>query len=223
VSVRISPSILAADLGNLANAIQQIETGGADAVHVDVMDGHFVPNLTMGVPVVASLSRVTRLPIDVHLMIEQPERYLDAFVGAGASWVTVHAEVSPHLHRTITRIHDLGARAGVAINPATHPAVLDEVAGLLDYVLVMSVNPGFTGQSFIPESIEKVARVRERLRARHSTAEIEVDGGVDAHNAAALVAAGADILVAGASVYHSPDPAAALRALRKAADAPFDR
>jgi ribulose-phosphate 3-epimerase len=221
VSVRIAPSILAADLAHLGEAIGQIERGGADLVHVDVMDGHFVPNLSMGVPVVAALSRATRLPLDVHLMIEAPERYVEAFIKAGAALVSVHVEVSPHLQRTLTLIRDLGAKAGAALNPATPIAVVDEIASVVDYILVMSVNPGFTGQAFIPETIGKVGRVRERLAGR--AVEIEVDGGIDAGNAAALVEAGATILVAGASVYHTPNPVAAVRALREAATRPVGR
>ena len=182
------------------------------------MDGHFVPNLTVGVPVVAALKRVTTLPLDVHLMISDPDRYLEAFVGAGASMLTVHAEVLPHLHRTLTRIRQLGARAGVAINPGTPVEVVQDVVAEMDYLLVMSVNPGFGGQTFIPHTFAKVSAARALLRADGPA--IEVDGGVDASNAAALVAGGASILVAGASIFGTADPAAAVRALRHAAGAP---
>ena len=218
MTVRIAPSILSADFARLADQVARVESGGADLVHVDVMDGHFVPNITIGVPVVAALKRVTKLPLDVHLMISEPDRYLEAFVTAGASMVTVHAEVLPHLHRTLTRIRQLGARAGVAINPATPVDAVREVAAELDHLLVMSVNPGFGGQSFIPHTLAKVSAARALLAGADTP--IEVDGGVGPANAAALVAAGASILVAGASIFGTPDPAAAVRALRQAAGTP---
>jgi len=219
MSVRIAPSILSADFARLADDVGVVERAGADVLHVDVMDGHFVPNITVGVPVVKALKRVTKMPLDVHLMITDPDRYLDAFVEAGASMVSVHIEVLPHLHRTLSRIRELGAKAGVAVNPSTPIAMLSEVAELLDYVLIMSVNPGFGGQRFIPHSIEKIAALRAWLTASGSTADIEVDGGVDLGNANALTRAGATILVAGASILGQPDPAAATVALRRAADA----
>ena len=217
MTVRIAPSILSADFARLADDVARVTEGGADLIHVDVMDGHFVPNITIGPPVVAALKRVTSLPLDVHLMIEHPEDYLDAFVTAGASIISVHAEVQPHLHRTLTRIRQLGAKASVAINPSTPLEAVRDVAHLLDQLLVMSVNPGFGGQKFIPESVDKVARARQMLAAAGSDAAIEVDGGVDSSNAAALVAAGATVLVAGASIFGTPDAAAATRALRHAA------
>ena len=217
MTVRIAPSILSADFARLADEVARVAEGGADLIHVDVMDGHFVPNITIGPPVVAALKRVTSLPLDVHLMIEHPEDYLDAFVTAGASIISVHAEVQPHLHRTLTRIRQLGAKASVAINPSTPLEVVRDVAHLLDQLLVMSVNPGFGGQKFIPESVDKVARARQMLAAAGSDAAIEVDGGVDSSNAAALVAAGATVLVAGASIFGTPDATAATRALRHAA------
>ena len=176
--VRIAPSILSADFAHLADQVALVEAGGAELIHVDVMDGHFVPNITLGPPVVASLRRATRTPLDVHLMIEDPDQYLEAFVEAGASMISVHVEVLPHLHRTLTRIRQLGAKAGAAINPSTPVSALSEVAALLDHVLVMSVNPGFGGQTFIPRSTTKVAAVREWLSASGSHADIEVDGGV---------------------------------------------
>jgi ribulose-phosphate 3-epimerase len=216
MTVRIAPSILSADFARLADEVERIERGGADLVHVDVMDGHFVPNITIGPPVVAALKRVTRLPLDVHLMISEPDRYLDAFAEAGAASLTVHAEVLPHLHRTLTRVRQLGLRAGVAINPSTSLDAVSEVVGVFDVLLVMSVNPGFGGQSFIPRSIEKVLAARALLASRGSTADIEVDGGVDATNAPALVQAGATILVAGASIFGAPDPVEAAHALRAA-------
>ena len=217
MTVRIAPSILSSDFARLGEEVARVAAGGADYIHVDVMDGHFVPNITIGVPVVAALKRVTQLPLDVHLMIEHPEEYLDAFVSAGASIISVHAEVQPHLHRTLTRIRQLGARASVAINPSTPLEAIRDVAHLLDQLVVMSVNPGFGGQKFIPESIDKIARARQMLDAAGIDAEIEVDGGVDTSNAAALVAAGASVLVAGASIFGTPDAAAATRALRQAA------
>ena len=219
MSVRIAPSILSADFARLAEAVARVEGGGADQIHVDVMDGHFVPNITIGPPVVASLRNVTELPLDVHLMISDPDRYLDAFASAGAAIITVHAEAVTHLHRTLTRIRQLGIKAGVAINPATPVEHLREVASEADVILVMSVNPGFGGQTFIPRSIERVARVKALLAAAGANADIEVDGGVDTGNAAALTQAGATMLVAGASIFGTPDPAAATRELRRAATA----
>jgi len=219
MSVRIAPSILNADVARLADQVALVERAGADLLHVDVMDGHFVPNITFGVPVVRALKRVTRLPLDVHLMISDPDRYLEAFIDAGAAMLTVHVEVLPHLQRTLTRIRELGAKAGAAINPATPISVLSEVAAELDYVLVMSVNPGFGGQHFIPRSLDKVSALRAWLNASGSTADIEVDGGVDLDNARALVGAGTSILVAGTAIFGAPDPAAAAVALRRAADA----
>lgn len=219
MNVRIAPSILNADFARLADQVALVERAGADLLHVDVMDGHFVPNITFGVPVVKALKRVTKLPLDVHLMISDPDRYLEAFVGAGAAMLTVHVEVLPHLQRTLTRIRELGAKAGAAINPATPISVLSEVVRELDYVLVMSVNPGFGGQHFIPRSLHKVSELRAWLNASGSTADIEVDGGVDHDNARALVSAGTSILVAGTAIFGAPDPAAATVALRRAADA----
>lgn len=217
--VRIAPSILAADFARLADNIAVVEAAGADVIHVDVMDGHFVPNITIGVPVVKALKKVTKLPLDVHLMITDPDRYLDAFVDAGAAMVTVHVEAAPHLHRTLSRIRELGAKAGAAINPSTPISTLSEVAAELDHVLVMSVNPGFGGQKFIPRSLDKIAALRQWLDQAGSAAIIEVDGGVDLGNANALSRAGASLLVAGVSVFGAPDPAAATKALRLAADA----
>jgi ribulose-phosphate 3-epimerase len=214
--VKIAPSILSADFARLADEVARIERGGADLVHVDVMDGHFVPNITIGPPVVAALKRVTQIPLDVHLMITDPDRYLEAFARAGAASLIVHAEVLPHLHRTLTRIRQLGLRAGVAINPSTSLDAVSEVVGEFDVLLVMSVNPGFGGQTFIPRSIDKVVAARALLASRGSTADIEVDGGVDAANAPALVQAGATILVAGASIFGAPDPVEAAHALRAA-------
>jgi ribulose-phosphate 3-epimerase len=217
VSVRIAASILSADFSALGAAIAAAERGGADLIHVDIMDGHFVPNLTMGPPVVRSIRKVARVPLDVHLMIEDPDRYIEAFVRAGAAMISVHVEVLPHLHRTIQSIQELGAKAGVALNPATPVGALEEIAGNVDHVLVMSVNPGFGGQTFIPRSESKIRAVRALLDRQGSAAPIEVDGGVDGSNAARIVEAGATILVAGNSIFGTGDPERATRELRAAA------
>jgi ribulose-phosphate 3-epimerase len=215
--VQIAPSLLSADFARLGEAVAQAERAGADMIHFDVMDGHFVPNISIGPPVLKSLSRITRLPIDVHLMIENPDRYVEAFVEAGAGSVTVHFEAVVHLHRLVHFIKSLGVRAGVALNPATPVTALEEIAGDVDYVLVMSVNPGFGGQTFIPRSESKVRAVRDLLRRQGSSAPIEVDGGIDVRTAPRVVAAGAGILVAGNAVFGSPDPEGAIRDLRAAA------
>jgi ribulose-phosphate 3-epimerase len=216
--VQIAPSLLSADFAALGDAVARAERGGADLIHVDVMDGHFVPNLTIGPPVVKSLKRIARVPLDVHLMIEDPDRYAEAFVEAGAASLTVHVEAVVHLHRTVQLIKSLGVKAGVALNPATPVTSLEQIAGDVDYVLVMTVNPGFGGQTFIPRSTSKVRAVRELLRREGSSAPIEVDGGIDVRTAPAIVAAGADILVAGNAIFGAPDPEAAIRALRAAAE-----
>jgi ribulose-phosphate 3-epimerase len=217
--IRIAPSILSADFAALGDAIRAAEQGGADLIHVDVMDGHFVPNITIGPPVVRAVKRIATVPLDVHLMIMDPDRYIGAFAEAGASMISVHVEVLPHLHRTITLIRSLGVKAGVVLNPSTPPAAISEMAADVDYVLVMSVNPGFGGQTFIPRSESKVRAVRTLLDQAGSRAPVEVDGGVDQTNAARLVSAGASILVAGNAIFGTGDPAAATRALRKAAEA----
>jgi ribulose-phosphate 3-epimerase len=216
-SILVAPSILSADFANLGRDIAAVEKGGADLIHVDVMDGHFVPNITIGVPVVRAIKRVATRPLDVHLMIEEPDRYIDEFVAAGADMVSVHVEAVPHLHRTITHIRKLGAKAGAVLNPSTPAGMLEDIAGDLDFVLVMSVNPGFGGQAFIPHSIEKVRRVRRVLDAAGSSAAIEIDGGIDIANVAAVVAAGATILVAGNAIFGDGNAEAATRALRAAA------
>jgi ribulose-phosphate 3-epimerase len=217
VTVRIAPSILSADFASLGQAVAAVTRGGADLIHIDVMDGHFVPNLTMGPPVVQSLSRITRVPLDVHLMVEEPDRYLEVFVRAGAAMISVHAEVLPHLHRTLQAIKELGAKAGVALNPSTPVVALEEIAGDVDHVLVMSVNPGFGGQTFIPRTESKIQAVRALLDRQGSTAPIEVDGGIDPTNAARVVQAGATNLVAGHSIFGTGDPERATRDLRAAA------
>ncbi len=218
MSVRIAPSILSADFAALGDAVAAAERGGADLIHVDVMDGHFVPNITIGVPVVKSLKRIATVPLDVHLMIEEPDRYIDAFVDAGAAMISVHVEVLPHLHRTVHAIQALGAKAGVVLNPGTPVAALTELAADVDFVLVMSVNPGFGGQTFIARSESKVREVRALLDRAGNRAPIEIDGGIDRHNVARVVAAGASIIVAGSAVFNSPDPERATRELKAAAN-----
>ncbi len=217
MSVRIAPSILSADFARLADAVAAAERGGADLIHVDVMDGHFVPNITIGVPVVKSLKRIATVPLDVHLMIEHPDRYLEAFAEAGAAMISVHAEALRHVHRTVHAIKALGVKAGVAINPGTPVVALREMAGDLDFALVMSVNPGFGGQTFIARSESKVREVRALLDQAGNQAPIEIDGGIDQRNVALVVAAGARIIVAGSAVFNAGDPERATRELKAAA------
>ena len=199
--MKIAPSILSCDFSRLADEIRAVEDGGADWIHVDVMDGHFVPNITIGPVIIACARRATDLPLDVHLMIEDPDRYLEAFASAGADVLTVHQETCRHLHRTVDRIRELGVRPGVAVNPATSLESVREVLPNLDLLLVMSVNPGFGGQSYIEASSDKLRRARAMLKEIGSDAELQVDGGVDADNAAAVVSAGASVLVAGSAIY----------------------
>ena len=204
MSIKIAPSILSADFARLADGIAEAEAGGADWIHVDVMDGHFVPNLTIGAPVVKAIRKVTRLPLDVHLMIEAPERLVKDFAEAGADIITVHQEASVHLHRTIQQIRELGARPGVSINPGTPLQVLDEILPYVDIVLIMSVNPGFGGQRYIPTSTAKIASLRKSIEARGLwPIEIEVDGGITEDTIGEVVAAGATVFVAGAAVYNA--------------------
>jgi len=213
----LAPSILSADFGRLAEEIAAVERGGAGLVHVDVMDGHFVPNITIGPPVVKSIRKATRLPLDVHLMIEDADRYVDAFADAGASWVSLHVEAVPHLERTVSHLRERGVLPGVALNPATPLSAIEEILPELHHVLVMSVNPGFSGQRFIPSSLDKVRRLRAQVQARGLSTLIEVDGGVDASNIRELAHAGAEAVVAGNAVYGGGDPEGATRRLIEAA------
>ena len=216
--MKIAPSILSADFSRLGEEIQAVEAGGADWIHVDVMDGHFVPNITIGPVVTAGARRATDLPLDVHLMISNPDDYVDDFVKAGADWVTVHAEACTHLHRTLARIGELGAKAGVALNPATPLSAIEDVVEHLDLLLIMSVNPGFGGQSYIPRSSDKLRRARAMLDAAGSAAELQVDGGGGLSNIAEVAATGASVIVAGSAVYGYPEGATAgVSALRSAA------
>lgn len=215
-TIDIAPSILSSDFSRLGQEIEAVERGGAAILHVDVMDGHFVPNITIGLPVVRSISGSTRLPIDAHLMISDPGRYAEQFVAAGAKMVSVHLEADAHLHRTLASIKAAGGEAGVAINPATPIVALEEALDFADYILVMSVNPGFGGQQFIPTSLDKVRRLRRMIDERGLHVRIEIDGGIDRTNIAEVVAAGAEIIVAGSAIFGSPDPQVAVRELREA-------
>jgi ribulose-phosphate 3-epimerase len=216
-AIEIAPSILAADFSRLGEDIAAVERGGARILHVDVMDGHFVPNISIGVPVVSSLRKATTLVLDVHLMIEEPGRYVGAFADAGADMISVHQEATPHLDRVLAAIQERDIEAGVVLNPATPVATLSEVLPVVDFVLVMSVNPGYGGQKFIPGSLEKLRQLKE-LRSRYNhTYRIEVDGGLDLDNVADAVRAGAEIIVAGTSVFRTPDPAEAVRKMRQVA------
>jgi ribulose-phosphate 3-epimerase len=211
----LAPSILSADFTRLGAEIAACEKAGADWIHVDVMDGHFVPNMTIGPLVVAACRRITTLPLDVHLMIEQPERYLEAFAEAGASRLTVHVETCPHLHRTLQQIRSLGIKAGVTLNPGTPALLLKEILPLVDLVLVMTVNPGFGAQTFLPETLAKVAEIRQMLTAIHSPAWLEVDGGISTETIPGVIAAGADAFVSGTSVFKHPQGVeAGVRALK---------
>ena len=213
--IKISPSILSADFARLGEEIRAIDVGGADYIHVDVMDGHFVPNITIGPLVVDAVRKVTAKPLDVHLMIENPDRYIPDFARAGADLITVHQEAVPHLHRTIQLIKSLGKKAGVSINPATPVSTLDVILDDLDLVLLMSVNPGFGGQSFIPATLAKISALRRRITERGLSVEIEIDGGVKADNIGQIAAAGADVFVAGSAVFSTPDYGQTIALLRR--------
>ncbi|OGQ95371.1 MAG: ribulose-phosphate 3-epimerase [Deltaproteobacteria bacterium RIFOXYD12_FULL_57_12] len=215
----LAPSILAADFARLGEEVAAVAAAGADVIHVDVMDGHFVPNITIGPAVVAAVRRITDLPLDVHLMIEEPDRYLEEFAAAGADWITVHVEVCRHLHRTVARIKELGRKAGAVLNPATPLASLTEILPDLDLVMLMSVNPGFGGQSFISSSVDKIRELRAMIARRGLAVGIEVDGGIGPATIGAVAAAGANMFVAGSAVFGQPDYAAVLSQLRQAAAA----
>jgi len=214
--IEIAPSILSADFSRLGEQIATVERAGASLLHVDVMDGRLVPNITVGLPVVKAISRATRLPIDAHLMIVEPGRYAEQFVKAGAQMVSIHIEADPHAHRTLSAIRSAGGQAGIAINPATPLSALDEALKFADYVLVMSVNPGFGGQTFISPSLDKVRRLRKIIDERGLKTRIEIDGGIDRENIAEVAGAGAEIIVSGSAIFGAPDPAVALRELREA-------
>jgi ribulose-phosphate 3-epimerase len=215
--IEIAPSILSADFAHLGDAIEAVARGGAGLLHVDVMDGHFVPNLTVGIPVVESLRKATKLTLDTHLMITDPGTYAPRFAKAGANMVSVHVEADVHLERTLNSIKEAGAQAGVAINPATPLVMLEEILPLADFILLMSVNPGFGGQKFIPSSLPKLRRLRRMIDDQNLSTKIEIDGGIDRHNIAAIAAAGADIIVSGSAVFHTPDPAQAVKELHETA------
>jgi ribulose-phosphate 3-epimerase len=215
--VEIAPSILSADFRRLGEQIAAVENGGASYIHVDVMDGHFVPNLTIGPFIVEWVRKATKLPIDVHLMIENPDNFIARFAEAGASMISVHPEATYHLQRTLSSIRQAGCKAGVVLNPATPLSMIEEVMNDIDYVLIMSVNPGFGGQKFIPSSFDKLRRLRRMIGAHGASAKIEIDGGINTENAADVVASGAEILVAGSAIFSAPNPAEALRKIIKAA------
>lgn len=217
--VRLAPSILSADFSCLAKEVQEVEAGGADWLHLDVMDGAFVPNITFGVPVVAAVRAHTRLPLDVHLMIERPELYVADFCRAGADLITVHVETAPHLHRLVTQIKGAGAAVGVALNPATPLSTVAEILPDIDLLLIMTVNPGFGGQSFIPSGLDKLRRAAELLARKAPGVLLEVDGGITEDNARQVVQAGAEVLVAGSAVFGQPERKAALTRLRQAIEA----
>lgn len=216
--MKLAPSLLAADLADLAGALEICEAGGADVVHYDVMDGHFVPNLTFGVPVLKALRARTELPIDVHLMVSNPDRLLDAYLEAGAAWISVHWEAATHLDRTLAHIRGAGAKAGVTLNPATPVSLLSDILPSLDFVQLMSVNPGFGGQPFLPYVLEKAQRLRLMIEQRKLAVSIEMDGGVGLGNIDQVVAAGVDVCVAGSAIFRQQDPVAVMRQLRQKAE-----
>jgi ribulose-phosphate 3-epimerase len=215
--VEIAPSILSADFTRLGEEIRAVEEGGAGVLHLDVMDGRFVPNITIGLPVVKSIRKITKLPLDAHLMIVEPSRYAVEFVNAGADMVSVHVEADPHLQRTLVAIKEAGGKAGIAINPATSLVLLEEALPFADFILLMSVNPGFGGQKFISTSLDKLRRLRNMIDERRLSTRIEIDGGIDASNIKQIVGAGAEIIVAGSAVFGKQNPTAAVKELTDAA------
>ena len=212
---KIAPSLLSADFVHLAEDIARVEAAGADWLHLDIMDGHFVPNLTFGPPIVAAIRKITKLPLDVHLMVTNPADHIEAFAAAGANWLTVHVETAPHFHRLAEQIRELGVRPAVALNPATPIGTLEEILSVVDMVLVMSVNPGFGGQKFIPSSLSKIRRLKDQIKRMDRSVLIEVDGGVNQGTAPQVRDAGADVLVAGSAVFGNNDLALAIRNLRQ--------
>ena len=215
--IRIAPSILSADFARLGDAVRTAEAAGADLIHIDIMDGHFVPTLTLGPRLVASLRGLTRLPLDVHLMVDNPRHFIPLFAEAGADWISIHVEASQHLHKDVTMIRELGRRPGVALNPATPLQLIDEILPELDFVLLMTVNPGWGGQAFIPSSRAKIRNLRETIRARRLSVEIEVDGGVKPDNLRDLLDDGMEIVVAGSAIFEAADPAGVIRSMKDVA------
>ncbi len=221
--IRLAPSILSADFSRLGDEIRAVDQAGADVIHIDVMDGHFVPNITIGPLIVEAARKVTSKELDVHLMVADADRYIDAFAAAGADWLTVHVEACPHLQRTVSRIRELGKKPGVVLNPATSLATLDYILEEVDLVMLMSVNPGFGGQSFIPSTLAKIRQLRQRIVDQRLSVEIEIDGGISEKTIGAVAAAGANIFVAGSAVYKSGDYRATIASLRKLAEAGAQR
>jgi len=217
VKIRIAPSILSADFSRIADAVRTAEAAGADLIHIDIMDGHFVPNLTLGPQIVAALKKQTSLPLDVHLMVENPRSFIPLFHDAGADWISIHLEASRHLHKDVTSIRELGAKAGLALNPATPLHLMREIIGELDFVLLLTVNPGWGGQKFIPSSMMKIRRLKDWIREEKLAAAVEIDGGVNLANFEDLIRAGADIFVAGSSIFRADDPAAVIRRMKAVA------